>query len=507
MNGLSAADYLVIAAYLLGILLIGACFSRRQTSLREYFLASRNIPWWAAGISVFATLLSTNSFLGGPGWVFARDSRFLITGGIVGTGTTILGAMVWVRLWGRLQVLSIYEYLERRYHPGLRVFGALLFLCYCLFWIGNALLTAAMGFNAATGLPVTFCLVGIVLLTMVYTTLGGARAVVWTDVIQFSVFILSYGVIAFLLLDEFLWNPSDIYLIASSKESGITGYPHTAMVSFEFSLAVEATFWAILFSRFQTAMQFGADQIHVQRVLTTRSQPDMFRAFASYAVLGLIFSVIYTLIGWALVAFYDRHPDLTDSLDHPDQVLVHFVVARAPALVRGLIMAGVLAAIMSTLSSVINSMSSITTVDFYARFWRKGRSEQQLAATSKTFTVVHALLLLSFALWQYQHSDANVFERELKLIALTAAPVVTFFVLGIFSRRANTGGVLIGGAAGMATALILNGFQGVMDPLVTGINFFWVPGLSTAVSLMAGSMASRLFPAPDPNVLKHLMVR
>ena len=172
MNGLSAADYLVIVAYLLGILLIGACFSRRQTSLREYFLASRNIPWWAAGISVFATLLSTNSFLGGPGWVFARDSRFLITGGILGVGTTILGALVWVRLWGRLPVLSIYEYLERRYHPGLRVFGALLFLCHCLFWIGNALLTAAMGFNAATGFPVTFCLVGIVLLTMVYTTPG-----------------------------------------------------------------------------------------------------------------------------------------------------------------------------------------------------------------------------------------------------------------------------------------------------------------------------------------------
>ena len=145
---------------------------------------------------------------------------------------------------------------------------------------------------------------------------------VWTDVVQFLVFFLSYGVIAFLLLDEFLWNPSEIYLIASSKESGITGYPHTSMVSFEFSLAVEATFWAILFSRFQTALQFGADQIHVQRVLTTRSEADMFRAFASYAVWSLIFSVICTLIGWALVAFYDRHPDLADSLDHPDQVLV-----------------------------------------------------------------------------------------------------------------------------------------------------------------------------------------
>ena len=162
---------------------------------------------------------------------------------------------------------------------------------------------------------------------------------------------------------------------------------------------------------------------------------------------------------------------------------------------------------MSTLSSVINSMSSITTVDFYTRFWRRDRPEQQLAAASKRFTVVHALLLLSFALWQHQHSDVNVFERELKLLALTTAPVVTFFVLGIFSRRANTWGVLIGGAAGIATALTLNGFQGIMEPLVTGVNFFWVPGFSTVVSLAVGSLASRQFPAPDPNVLKQLMVR
>ena len=389
MNGLSSTDYFVIVTYLLGILLIGALFSRRQTSLREYFLASRNIPWWAAGISVFATLLSANSFLGGPGWVFARDSRFLITGGIVGVGTTVLGAMVWVRLWGRLPVLSIYEYLEQRYHPGLRVVGSLLFLCHCLFWIGNALVTAALGFNAATGVPVLGCLLVIVLLTMVYTMSGGARAVVWTDVVQFSVFTISYGVIAYFLLAEFRWSPAEIYGIASSRESVITGYPHTKIVSFEASLAAEATFWAILFSRLLSALQFGADQIHVQRVLVTRSQRDMFRAFASYGVWGLIFSVIYTLTGWGLVAFYAKNPDLTHSLDHPDQVLAHFVAARAPVFIRGLIMAGVLAAMMSTLSSVINSMSNITTVDFYSRFFSRRRSEniwqpQRRASQSST---------------------------------------------------------------------------------------------------------------------------
>ena len=273
------------------------------------------------------------------------------------------------------------------------------------------------------------------------------------------------------------------------------------------SLAVEATFWAILFSRFLSALQFGTDQIHVQRALTTPSQRDMFRAFFSYAVWGLIFSAISTLIGWGLVAFYAKHPDLASTMDHPDQVLAHFVVARAPVFIRGLIMAGILAAMMSTLSSVINSMSSITTVDFYSRFWHRGLSERQLATKSKVFTVLHALLLLSFAIWQYSHSEPNVFERELKLLAITAAPVVTFFVLGIFSRRANTLGVLTGGAAGVVTALALNGFQGILEPLVSGINFFWVPGLSTTVSLLVGSMASRLFPPRDPEALKHLMVR
>tara|TARA_B100000949_G_C13999784_1_gene332713 strand:- start:33 stop:434 length:402 start_codon:yes stop_codon:yes gene_type:complete len=133
MNQLSFPDYLVILAYLVGIILLGFIFSKRQTSPSEYFLASKNIPWWAAGMSIFATLLSAQTFLGGPGWVFARDSRFLITGSVIGLGTVVLAAAVWVPLWQKLPILSIYEYLERRFHPGLRIVGALFFLCNCTF--------------------------------------------------------------------------------------------------------------------------------------------------------------------------------------------------------------------------------------------------------------------------------------------------------------------------------------------------------------------------------------
>ena len=507
MNQLSFPDYLVILAYLVGLILLGFVFSKRQTSPKEYFLASKNIPWWAAGMSIFATLLSAQTFLGGPGWVFARDSRFLITGSVIGLGTVALAAAIWVPLWQKLPILSIYEYLERRFHPGLRIVGALFFLCNCTFWMGNALVIAAQGFNAATGVSIETGIWCIVLLTMVYTTLGGARAVIWSDVAQFLLLLLTYIVIAWLLLAEFQWHPQEIYNIASSKTSEITGYPHTTMVSFEFNFTIEATFWALLFSQLILSINYGADQIYVQKMLSTNSKKSMSRVLMSYGVWTLVFGILSTMIAWGMIAFYDRHPDLSSSLSHPDQVLPHFVVSQVPVIIRGLIMAGILAAMMSTLSSVINSMSTVTTIDFFSRYLTQNNSERYLTLISKFSSVFHAILLLSFAIWQSSYSEANVVERHTKLVAMTNAPVAAFFFLGIISKRTNTPGVLIGAAAGVTAALLLVGFQGFMEPLIQGVNFFWVNGISMIVSLIVGFFSSLLFKPRNPESIKQLTIR
>ena len=144
MNQLSVWDYVLIAGYVIGVLLLGLMFSGRQKSLKEYFLASGNLPWWAVSCSMLATSLSPLTYLGSFGWIFMKDSRMDVSGATVGVGATILAAFIWVPLWGRLRMMSIYEYLESLFHRGLRAFGAAIFPISMIFWIGNGLVAASM---------------------------------------------------------------------------------------------------------------------------------------------------------------------------------------------------------------------------------------------------------------------------------------------------------------------------------------------------------------------------
>ena len=139
MKQLSVWDYLIIGGYLIGVLVLGLMCSRRQKSLKEYFHASGDLPWWAVALSLYATGLSPLTFLGVCGWVFMKDSRMVFGGSLLGIVTLVLAAFVWVPIWGRLRMISIFEYLERRFHPGLRTFGSALFPIQMIFWVGNGL--------------------------------------------------------------------------------------------------------------------------------------------------------------------------------------------------------------------------------------------------------------------------------------------------------------------------------------------------------------------------------
>ena len=505
MATLSAADYVVIAVYLSVIVGIGLLAGRGSGSLREYFVTSGNIPWWAAGITVFASLLSANSYLGGPGWIFARDSSYVLTGSIIGVGTTVLAGLMWLPFWSRFRPISIFEYLAERYNPAVRGLAAFVSLAQISFWICTALVTAARAFQATTGIGVVPCLAFAVLLTLIYTVLGGARSVVWTDVAQFAVLMGAYVVVAVVAMGDFDWDPRLVYRLASSVQSADTGHPHTRMLSFELSLAAEATFWSLLFLRLIEAIRYGSQQIAVQRLMSAGTRKAMFRAMLGFAGCALAYAILCTIIGWTLVAFYARHPERARGLLHPDQVLPYFVVNEAPPVIPGLLIAGVLSAMMATLSSALNSMSTIVTIDFYRPYLGRGRSEEEQMRASRWFTLVLGMLLLALAIWLSLHADKPAFEREQRLFSLTAAPVATFFILGAFNRRANTPGALIGGCAGVLFSLACNGFPGLIEPRFYGINWIWVSGLSLLVSLAVGLAASYLFAPPSARAAKaHL---
>lgn len=501
-------DYAVIGIYLLAIVSLGIYFSRRQNSLSEYFHAGGTVPWWAVGVSILATSLSPISYLAGPGWVFSKDSRTLLVGPILGLLTVPITVALWVPLWSRLRVFSIYEYLEMRFHPGLRNIGSILFLAFCTAWVGTALKTAGIGFEQVTGFNATVCIIVIASLGTFYTMLGGLRAVIWTDVAQFVVFFLGYAVILVTLLQLFDWQPLEIYRIASNTISAETGYPHTKLISFERDMQVEATIWVLLFGRIYVALTVGAEQTHVQRLHATGSQREMRKSLYISFIWLLLFSAVSLPASWGFVAFYAQHPELKEAITHTDQVLPDFVVTQLPTMFRSLIMAGVLAALMSSLDSALNSMGSVTVNDFFRRHWMKNASEKQLLFSAKILILFFGVSLTLFSLWQLHNQGTNTATEAMqKLFNIIAIPLPCFFLLGMLSKRTNTPGVLIGAVAGIIFSLLFNGIPGVKGwekPVLDWFNWMWIAGLSAMVNMSVGYCASFLFPPPPSEVFENL---
>ena len=504
MSRFGLVDYSVIVIYLLSIVGLGIYFSGRQNSLKEYFQASGTIPWWAVGISLLATGLSPISYLAGPGWIFLKDSRNSLVDTLIGLALVPFVAAMWLPLWSRLRVSSIYEFLEIRFQPWVRTAGAILFLITTTVWVGTALGTAGMGFQQVTGFSAHRCIIVIAMLGTAYTVLGGLRAVIWTDVAQFAVFMVGYATILITLLHLFDWQPLEIYRIASETISADSGYPHTQLISFELNPHIEATVWVLFYHQLFTAISWGANQWGIQRLHATSSRREMLKSLYSFHVWLILFTCIMLPASWGFVAFYAQYPELKAAITEPDQVLPHFVVTQLPHVIRSLIMAGVLAALMSTLDSAINSMGSVAVNDFVRRYFLPKATEKRLLFIAKCLTLVFGVVVTSFALWQLGVQSGTAQEKMGKLTNVIVATLPSFFLLGVISKRTNTGGACIGAVAGMVFSLVFNGIAGWIDPVLTWINWMWIAGLSTTINLTVGYAASYLFPPPSTDVLKNL---
>jgi len=506
MEKFALVDYSIVAVYLALVLLLGLAFSKRQKSLDEYFHAARSIPWWAVGISLLATSLSPISYLASPGWIFIKDSRSGPVGVLIAGAFVPLAAAIWLPLWARLRVMTVYEYLELRYHGAIRVFGAILFFIGEIFWLGTALITASMGFESVTGFEAHWCLVIMVVLGTAYTVLGGIRAVIWTDVAQFILFMVGYVAIFVVLLIQFNWEPATVYEIAAAEVSEETGYPHTKLISAELDLSVEATIWVIIFTRLFSAIAFGSGQMAVQRLHSTGSRREMYKSMYGRFFCFFAFMILCMFASWGFVAFYTKNPEFAEGIVHPDQVLPHFVVHQLPTLLRSLIMAGVLAALMSSFDSAINSMSNVAVNDFYRRYARRAQGERHLVWMAKLFTIVFGLLVLGFGLWQLDHQGDTALEKLGKMSNVIASPVVSFFLLGILSKRVNTSGAICGAVAGITFSVVFNGVPGIVPKWLDWINWMWIGGLATAVNVAVGYVASFFFEPPPAEALTDLTV-
>lgn len=483
-----ATDWFVVAVYGLGMLAVGYYYMRKNKTTDDYLLGGRHMKSWAVGLSLFAALLSTLSYLALPGEIIKNGPMYLCA---LASYPLIAYTVGWhlIPYIMRLKVTSAYEILDLRLGPSARLLGAVLFLMLRLLWMAaiiyatsDKVLIPLLGWPQSAA-PWVYIVLSVV--TLAYTTMGGLQAVVWTDVLQ--TLILFAGAIAILLMITVsmggvgAWWPG-------------TWPPNWEIPKFGFQTEGRITFgWMVLSDYLWYVCTTGSDQMAIQRYLSTRDAKSARRALIwSLGAAALIFLLLATL-GLALLAYFTANPHtLTDGqriVANADQLFPCYVTNLLPAGMGGLVVAGMLAAAMSSLSAGVNSASSVITVDFVDHFRRRKMNEAQHVKMARYISVIIGALVVSISFY-IGLVHGNLFELCYRVVNLFTAPLFILFFMAMFVPWATAFGAGVGTVCAMAVAIAIafwEFFTGQKGP-----SFLWIMPLSLLAGVVAGMIASLL---------------
>jgi len=490
-SSLEIVDWLIIAAYFIFVIYLGSHFGKKQTSSDRYFLGNRRLPGWAVGMSIFATIISSWAFLGLPGKSFKSDMQYLMT--IVTIPITVcIVTFLLIPLFRRKVRLSAYEYLERRFGLFARFYGDILFIAGHFFKMSMVLYLMCLALEGVTGWDVLVLMVVVGVATMVYTFFGGIEGVVWTDVTQG--FLLLGGGILLLCFLLFGTQAGPGEVVTAAYEAG-----KFKLVSFDFDWSKVSVIVLLCFGFNHYLAKYATDQTVVQRYLVAPSSKQAARAlWISVLFLGVVW-VLFMTVGVLLWVFYQMQPELLPEAVRakPDQVLAYFIGHQLPAGVTGLILAGIFAASMSTLSSDLNSLASVLAEDFYSKVVKSGSDRQRLLF-SRASVLAAGILSIFFAMLLTKVQ--SIVDAFFTFSAIIAGGMIGMFFLGLFTKRCSRKGLYIGLAVGVAFIIwaALTNLEKVSVLLPWWmpkfrIHIYWVGLLGNIVVFVAGYLASLIF--------------
>ncbi len=433
-------NWTVLVLYLAAMLGMGVYFMRKENGADDFFKGGGRIPWWAAGISIYATMLSAITYMTIPAKAYTTDWTYY--------------PMLWMILlvsfpvikyylpyFRKLNVTSAYEILEQRFNLFTRMLASTLFCIFMIVRMAIVLYLPSLALTAVTGIDIYLCIVLMGLVTIVYCTMGGVEAVIWGDVVQGL--ILVFGAIF-----------AVVYL-AVGTEGGIGGCIDIALENdklrlFDFSNSwSHATWWVIILGGLaNNLISYTSDQTVIQRYLTTPDAKSAGRGILVNGVMSVFVSVAFYMIGTGLYTFYKTHPaELDVTMGQSDAIFPFFMMSQMPAGIAGALIAAIFAATMSTISSNINSVATAFSIDFWKRF-RPTTSDSQLVSVARWASVVSGmvglLLALFMATWEIQ-SFLDFFNEALGL--LTSGLGGLFFI-AVFMKRVKGHAALTGFIAG-----------------------------------------------------------
>jgi len=489
VKSFSAVDYAVVIGYLLLIAAIGSSFYRRKTTAKEYFLGGRAMWWLPVGISMVAADLSAISVMGSPAWSF-RNNMMLLWLSVGYPLMAPVAIFIFVPFYARLNLYTAYEYLEKRFNVVVRAITSLLFQLLRASHVALVIYAPSLVIHLVTGMPVWQCILLMGAFTTFYTTLGGMKAVIWTDVIQFCT--VSAGITL-------------VFVTAIGRIDGGLGAAYqTALAGGRlefFNLSTDPTeltsLWACLIGGAVLCLSpLATDQAVLQRLFTTKSERDCRRSIILQCLLVIPIGAMLYLAGVALYCFYERNPSRLTGLTNVDAVVPLFAVRELPAGVSGLIIASIFAASMAVMSAGINSLTTATIVDFYQRMLRPGRSPEHYAAAGRVGTACWGTAATLLALYAGRLGELALAYN--KVSSYLSGPLLGIFLLATLTRRANSAGVLIGAAAGAGVVAYVS--------VTTAWSFFWYGPIGVAVTFVAGYLASLPMPAPPASKIEGYVI-
>ncbi len=484
-RGFSTLNTAMLVVYLAALVGMGVYFSRREKTTSDFFIGGHRIPWWAAGLSIFATQLSSISFMAVPAKVFATDWTYFV--GYVCIVLVQPIVIAWyLPFFRRLDITSAYEYLERRFNLAARMLGSASFILFQLGRMTIVLFLPALALSAVTGISIHLCILAMGVLATVYTVLGGIEAVIWTDVLQ--VFVLVGGAIA------------SLAIIAFKVDGGIPQIISMGMEAEKFTVArfswdyTAPVLWVIFVGgMFQNMVSYSADQAVIQRYLTTRDEKTAARAIWTNGVMILPSALIFFTVGSALYAFYKTHPAFLDPTLKTDQIFPLFIAQQLPDGIVGLVIAGLFAASMSTVDSSLNSISTVIVTDFIRRFRGTGISEGTFLLIARAITVILGVTATSVALWMAANENImSLWDVYLAVLGLIMGSLTGLFMLGIFTRRTHGPGAIIGAFGGALVLFLAQRF--------TALHFYMYAAVGIMACFVIGYAASILIPSREKDI-------
>ncbi len=486
-------DYLVIGLYLAGIVWVGFRAGKHQ-SRQEFFLAGGSMGWFVVGISVMATLFSSNSFVFYPSAAFGNGLRIGMSLVAFALATFVV-VKVFIPVYKRLGVSTAYEYLERRYHVSVRTLASALFVLLRIGWMASATYAASLVLASVTKFDQTQIIVVLGAVSILYTLMGGLRAVMWTDVIQFFIFSATILASVWIIMGKSGMGFGELFGNYFKGREGL-------VVDFEMSLTLKYGTWALLIGVFLEALSaYGVDQVVVQRYLSSKSEESCkVGAWVNLAGSWLVVPGLL-MIGIALYSWYSQHPGelgtgssvaelVGKDTKAADRAMPDFVRLHFPPGLAGLFVAALIAAIMSSIDSGIHSVTTALVVDFRDRLFPNWRPDNDAAELLSIRLLLVVVGILAVALACSVGEMGDVFTIGKKLTSAFGGPLLAIFLLALFSKRSTWQGVLL--SVTVSTAITLYLMYAMTEWFAV---WFWPVGFGLA--LASGWLASFLFPAKE----------